>query len=265
MSFAASRVAYAIRRQSNLGGLASRGWNSRPAAATSTRSYASAKTNKPAAAGSARPAASKGSSSSSPSPSDAVKAGAMTSAAELHPLPDSVKDAGKSSTGAQEPQYDEKGNSTSAVDHSSRPAGPGPSSPPVDPSVAAPRTTSTGDNGGGGSSSGKAQYSTSATAHAASEESPPLPTMAGSDWATSFSGMSTVPFPKELSEILEAPINEDDIEIKPDGLLYLPEIKYRRILNRAFGPGGWGLAPRTETNVTDKIVSREWALICLGR
>lgn len=23
-----------------------------------------------------------------------------------------------------------------------------------------------------------------------------------------------------------------------DGLLYLPEIKYRRILNRAFGPGG---------------------------
>lgn len=83
--------------------------------------------------------------------------------------------------------------------------------------------------------------------------------------ATSFEGMSTQPFPKEVSEILEAPINEDDIEVKPDGLLYLPEIKYRRILNKAFGPGGWGLAPRTETNVGDKIVSREWALICLGR
>ena len=73
------------------------------------------------------------------------------------------------------------------------------------------------------------------------------------------------PFAKEVSEILEAPINEQDIEVKPDGLLYLPEIKYRRILNKAFGPGGWGLAPRTETNVTDKIVRREWALICLGR
>ncbi len=27
------------------------------------------------------------------------------------------------------------------------------------------------------------------------------------------------------------------------GLIYLPEIKYRRILNTAFGPGGWGLMP----------------------
>ncbi len=50
-----------------------------------------------------------------------------------------------------------------------------------------------------------------------------------------------------------------------DGLIYLPEIKYRRILNRAFGPGGWGLAPRGETNVSQKVVSREYALICLGR
>jgi hypothetical protein len=50
-----------------------------------------------------------------------------------------------------------------------------------------------------------------------------------------------------------------------DGLIYLPEIKYRRILNKAFGPGGWGLAPRTETNVGPRIVSREYALVCLGR
>lgn len=51
----------------------------------------------------------------------------------------------------------------------------------------------------------------------------------------------------------------------PDGLIYLPEIKYRRVLNKAFGPGGWGLAPRSETNVGPKIVSREYALVCLGR
>jgi hypothetical protein len=50
-----------------------------------------------------------------------------------------------------------------------------------------------------------------------------------------------------------------------DGLIYLPEIKYRRILNKAFGPGGWGLAPRSETNVSTKVVSREYALVCLGR
>ena len=50
-----------------------------------------------------------------------------------------------------------------------------------------------------------------------------------------------------------------------DGLIYLPEIKYRRILNTAFGPGGWGLAPRGETNVSPRMVSREYALVCLGR
>ena len=50
-----------------------------------------------------------------------------------------------------------------------------------------------------------------------------------------------------------------------DGLIYLPEIKYRRILNKAFGPGGWGLAPRSETNVSSRVVSREYALVCLGR
>ena len=30
-------------------------------------------------------------------------------------------------------------------------------------------------------------------------------------------------------------------------LIYLPEVKYRRILNKAFGPGGWALMPRGET------------------
>ncbi|KAK0554750.1 hypothetical protein OC846_000566 [Tilletia horrida] len=84
-------------------------------------------------------------------------------------------------------------------------------------------------------------------------------------WSTSFQGMSAQPFSSEIATILSAPLNSDDIEIKPDGLLYLPEIKYRRILNKAFGPGGWGLAPRGETSVGPKIVSREWVLVCLGR
>ena len=60
-------------------------------------------------------------------------------------------------------------------------------------------------------------------------------------------------------------INPRDVEIKPDGILYLPEIKYRRILNQAFGPGGWGLAPRGEMAVGEKVVTREFALIVHGR
>lgn len=57
----------------------------------------------------------------------------------------------------------------------------------------------------------------------------------------------------------------DDVEIKPDGIVYLPEIKYRRILNKAFGPGGWGLVPRGESLVTPKMVTREYALVAHGR
>ncbi|KAL8967594.1 MAG: hypothetical protein Q9183_002840 [Haloplaca sp. 2 TL-2023] len=85
------------------------------------------------------------------------------------------------------------------------------------------------------------------------------------DWARSFHGLSTEAFSKEAANALLAPIEQDDIEVKPDGIVYLPEIKYRRILNKAFGPGGWGLAPRGETIVTAKAVTREYALVALGR
>ncbi|KAF9364302.1 hypothetical protein BGX34_001961 [Mortierella sp. NVP85] len=82
------------------------------------------------------------------------------------------------------------------------------------------------------------------------------------DWTRSFSGMAIEPFEKEVAELLMKPLDPDDIEIKPDGIVYLPEIKYRRILNKAFG---WGLAPRSEHSVSPKTISREYALICRGR
>lgn len=105
------------------------------------------------------------------------------------------------------------------------------------------------------------------------------------DWSRSFSGLSQEAFTKEVAEILLAPLDPLDVEIKPgtrplprdrvdqqplttvvaDGIIYLPEIKYRRILNRAFGPGGWGLAPRSASTITARSVSREYALVCLGR
>ncbi|KAJ5569816.1 uncharacterized protein N7459_009246 [Penicillium hispanicum] len=85
------------------------------------------------------------------------------------------------------------------------------------------------------------------------------------DWTRSFHGLSAEPFPKEAADILLAEADPQEIEIKPDGIVYLPEIKYRRILNRAFGPGGWGLVPRSESIVTPKTVTREYALVCNGR
>ncbi|MCJ1265600.1 hypothetical protein MMC22_005480 [Lobaria immixta] len=85
------------------------------------------------------------------------------------------------------------------------------------------------------------------------------------DWARSFHGLSSEAFSPEARDILLAPLLPDDIEVKPDGIVYLPEIKYRRILNRAFGPGAWGLAPRGETIITATAVTREYALVALGR
>ena len=85
------------------------------------------------------------------------------------------------------------------------------------------------------------------------------------DWSRSFHGLSSGAFSKETAAALLMPLDPADVEVKPDGIIYLPEIKYRRILNRAFGPGAWGLAPRGETIVTPKAVTREYALVALGR
>lgn len=103
----------------------------------------------------------------------------------------------------------------------------------------------------------------------------------GGGWDTSFSGLSFQPFDKEVADILLKEVTPAEIEVKPgklsirftsledeltkDGILYMPEIRYRRRLNQAFGPGGWGLAPRGGSLITDRQVSREWGLVCLGR
>jgi hypothetical protein len=75
------------------------------------------------------------------------------------------------------------------------------------------------------------------------------------------------PFSKEIASILLRPVASDDVEIKPDGALYLPEIKYRRVLNAAFGPGGWAMRPIGLKGVVDdrRYLSRSYQLLALGR
>lgn len=129
-----------------------------------------------------------------------------------------------------------------------------------------PSTSETGGSSESTNSTVNAQSSL-ATPNGGSLDLPFDSTPAGSshDWSTSFHGLSEKAFSKEQSDILLAKVEPMDVEIRPEGLLYLPEIKYRRILNKAFGPGGWGLAPRGEHNIGTKIVSREYALVCDGR
>eukprot|EP01133_Synstelium_polycarpum_P013066 gene13066-15367_t len=80
-----------------------------------------------------------------------------------------------------------------------------------------------------------------------------------------YKGISQEAFPDSVAQVLLTDIPDDDIEIKPDGLIYMPEIKYRRILNQAFGPGGWALKPFGPPVVDNGSLIRPYALYCLGR
>ena len=85
------------------------------------------------------------------------------------------------------------------------------------------------------------------------------------DPAKVFDGIAKEPFPEAAAKILMAGVEADDVEIKPDGIVYLPEIKYRRVLNHAFGPGGWVLAPLGAIAMNGDTMTREYAMYVLGR
>lgn len=80
-----------------------------------------------------------------------------------------------------------------------------------------------------------------------------------------FDGMSTEPFSDAIRKVLAEPVPPEAVEIKPDGIVYVPGVYYRRQLTRAFGPGGWALAPRQPARVMGDLVIYPGALYCLGR
>jgi hypothetical protein len=48
-------------------------------------------------------------------------------------------------------------------------------------------------------------------------------------------------FERGISDILTRPLEDEEIFIRPDGLLYLPQTFYRKKLNESFGAGNWTL------------------------
>ncbi|KAF4968825.1 hypothetical protein FSARC_3854 [Fusarium sarcochroum] len=85
------------------------------------------------------------------------------------------------------------------------------------------------------------------------------------NWEKSWYGLGAKPVTVEQNDVLSRPVDPEDVEVKPDGIVYLPEVKYRRRLNEAFGPMGWGMVHRGEVVVGSNIVTREYALIVNGR
>ncbi len=65
-----------------------------------------------------------------------------------------------------------------------------------------------------------------------------------SAYIAGFDGMAVAPFAAAEIAVLREPIDPNDVEIKPDGIVYMPGVFYRSRLSRAFGPGAWAIVPR---------------------
>lgn len=74
----------------------------------------------------------------------------------------------------------------------------------------------------------------------------------------------TLEFTKEQKAILFAPVNKDDVEIRPDGLIYLPWMEYVTRLRDAFG-GKWAIIPVGDPNLEDELILQEYWLLLDGK
>lgn len=105
-----------------------------------------------------------------------------------------------------------------------------------------------------------------APAPAASVPAPVVgPPLHQPQYVTNFDGIAEAPFPEAARAVLAAPVDPLEVDVKADGIVYLPGVAYRRILTRAFGAGGWALAPRTPSRFKGDLITYHGALFCLGR
>src|SRR3990167_9844959 len=59
-------------------------------------------------------------------------------------------------------------------------------------------------------------------------------------------GASTLELTPKEAAILAAPVDPEDVLIRPDGIVYLAHMKLRQVLNRAIGVGQWAMIPQSE-------------------
>ncbi len=93
----------------------------------------------------------------------------------------------------------------------------------------------------------------------------PAPVVMPPQYFAGFDGAASSPFPPEAAAVLAAPVNDLEVEVREDGIVYLPGVAYRRILTRAFGAGAWAILPRGPARTMGDLVVYHGALVVLGR
>ena len=78
-----------------------------------------------------------------------------------------------------------------------------------------------------------------------------------------YSGISTAPITPEENKKLLAPVDPEIVQIRPDGLVYVPGVYYRRRLSEIFGAGNWALRP-LGVQVVNDIINYRGALYIRG-
>ena len=74
----------------------------------------------------------------------------------------------------------------------------------------------------------------------------------------------TVTLTDKQKEILYAKVDDNDVEIRPDGLIYLPWMEYVSRLRDAFGLS-WAIIPNGEPKIKDNLVLWGYYLIIQGK
>lgn len=80
------------------------------------------------------------------------------------------------------------------------------------------------------------------------------------DWSTAGKLVLT----PEQQAILTAPIDDDDVEVKTDGTLYLPWTVYAERFTQAFGPGAWSMVPISKPAQMDGDLCTHYVLVVRG-
>jgi hypothetical protein len=80
------------------------------------------------------------------------------------------------------------------------------------------------------------------------------------------SRVGTLVLDEKAEAVLSQPLEESDVQIRPDGLVYLPWTWFANRLNNAFGRLGWGLIPQANAQTKDMgnmvlVVWGHWLVI----